>query len=187
MTPSAWRDGGRGETIRWATAEDRSRHDAGRGDRQGHLPALVRRGRDGAAAALPQGDDRPWRRRHGRSGPAHGGRGERARKAARSAARRPRHRLPGSGLARAEPHSGRARRAPMPRSRLRSAARRRCARRARPTAPTMSPCSSPATASSAPTARRAAMPTGSSARRGCSRASGSAERPRVPTHYPQRS
>ena len=42
---------------------DRSRHDAGRGDRQGHLPALLRRGRGGAAAPLPQGGDRAWRRR----------------------------------------------------------------------------------------------------------------------------
>ena len=90
MTPSAWRDGGRGETIRWATRRDRSRHDAGRGDGQGHLPALLRRGRGGAAAALPQRGDRAWRRRRW---PTWSRRTvaavERAGEAARSAARRP--------------------------------------------------------------------------------------------------
>ena len=33
MTPSAWRDGGRGETIRYADARQPARADAGRGDR----------------------------------------------------------------------------------------------------------------------------------------------------------
>src|SRR5688572_9258023 len=49
------------------------------------------------------------------------------------------------------------------------AVRRRSARRARPAAPTMSPSSFPATAPAAATARRAATPTASTARRSCSR------------------
>ena len=43
MTPSAWRDGGRGETIRWTTLRQPARADADRGDREGHLPADLRR------------------------------------------------------------------------------------------------------------------------------------------------
>ena len=43
MTPSAWRDGGRGETIRWTTLRQPARADADRRDRQGHLPADLRR------------------------------------------------------------------------------------------------------------------------------------------------
>ena len=37
MTPSAWRDGGRGETIRWAVAETDLGAGCWCGDRQGHL------------------------------------------------------------------------------------------------------------------------------------------------------
>ena len=33
MTPSAWRDGGRGETIRWTTFDSPLGPDADRGDR----------------------------------------------------------------------------------------------------------------------------------------------------------
>ena len=49
MTPSAWRDGGRGETIRWATAETDLGTMLVAATEQGHLPALVRRGRGRAA------------------------------------------------------------------------------------------------------------------------------------------
>ena len=45
MTPSAWRDGGRGETIRWTHFDSPLGPDADRGDEQGHLPADLRRQR----------------------------------------------------------------------------------------------------------------------------------------------
>ena len=63
MTPSAWRDGGRGETIRWTDFRQPARPDADRGDSQGHLPADLRRQRSVAAAAVPKCDDRQGRRR----------------------------------------------------------------------------------------------------------------------------
>ena len=44
MTPSAWRDGGRGETIRYVVDRQPAWAAAGRGDAQGHLPADLRRG-----------------------------------------------------------------------------------------------------------------------------------------------
>ena len=51
MTPSAWRDGGRGETIRYVDRRQPARPDAGRGDGQGHLPADLRRGRSARCSA----------------------------------------------------------------------------------------------------------------------------------------
>ena len=176
MTPTRWRDGGRGETISWATARDVARHDAGRGDRARHLPALLRRGRGGAEAALPQRGDRAGRRGDGRAGRAHRRRGRGAGAAARPSARRPRHRLPGSGVARARPDPARARACPTRRWRRGRAGRRRCGRRERPAARTRSRSSSPATAPAAATARPAAMPTGSSARPACSSARAGAAR-----------
>ena len=41
MTPSAWRNGGRGVTIRWAVVANQPRRDAGRGDGQGGVPPVV--------------------------------------------------------------------------------------------------------------------------------------------------
>ena len=145
---------------------DRSRHDAGRRDRQGHLPALLRRGRGGAcAAASPTRRSSPAaatmatlvrpHRRRGRTRPS-------GRTTCRSTcAAPPSRRRCGASCAhprRRDPHLCR-------RSPPRSAGPTRCAPRARPAAPTMSPCSSPATASSAPTAAPAAMPMAWSARR----------------------
>ena len=101
MTPSAWRDGGRGEAIRWATAET---------DLGTMLVAATEKG----ICRLSFDEDEsvlrrrfPKARRSRMAAPtwpiwsrARRG-GERAGEAARSAARRPGHRLPGSGLARA--------------------------------------------------------------------------------------
>ena len=44
MTPSAWRDGGRGETIRYVIAAEPARSAAGCGNVQGYLPPDLRRG-----------------------------------------------------------------------------------------------------------------------------------------------
>ena len=44
MTPSAWRDGGRGETIRWAIADSPLGPMLVAATAQGHLPPVVRRG-----------------------------------------------------------------------------------------------------------------------------------------------
>jgi AraC family transcriptional regulator of adaptative response/methylated-DNA-[protein]-cysteine methyltransferase len=104
MTPTAWRDGGRGETIRWATAETdasarcwwRRRSGASAGCRS----TRARR----SCGRASQCGDRAGRRGDGRAGGARGGGGERAGAAARSAARRARHRLSAGGVARAQPH-----------------------------------------------------------------------------------
>ena len=109
MTPSAWRDGGRGETIRWATAET----DLG--------TMLVAATDKGICRLSFDEDEAELRRRFPNAAIEPGGTamadlvapdgrgGERAGKAARSAARRARHRLPGGGLARADADPGRAR------------------------------------------------------------------------------
>ena len=44
MTPSAWRDGGRGETIRYVDADSPLGPMLVAATRQGHLPADLRRG-----------------------------------------------------------------------------------------------------------------------------------------------
>ena len=101
MTPSAWRDGGRGETIRWTHFDSPIGPMLIAATVEGHLPADLQRQRGIAAAAVPPGDDRRGRRRpqgagrrRARSDRASGGH-------ARPADRRRRHRLPGSGVARA--------------------------------------------------------------------------------------
>ena len=82
MTASAWANGGAGVTINWAVVETTSGADAGRGDRQGRVPPVVRGGREQNCAPLSA-------RRSGR------GRGG-LRKAARPRSS-PCSRTPGSG------------------------------------------------------------------------------------------
>ena len=152
MTPSAWRDGGRGETIHWATAET----DLG--------TMLVAATDKGICRLSFDEDDAALKRRFPNASISAGGSGMadlvRGTVAAVNAPEKP-HDLPldvhGTAFQEAvwrelTAHSGRRDPHLRPDRRRGRHARPRCAPPVRPTAPTMSPCSSPATASSAPTA-----------------------------------
>ena len=52
MTPSAWRDGGRGQTIRWTTVDSPSAR-CWLPRRQGHVPPVVRRREESLRRLFP--------------------------------------------------------------------------------------------------------------------------------------
>ena len=140
MTPSAWRDGGRGETIRWATADTQLGEMLVAATDKGICRLSFDEDESVLRERFPNATIEPGGAAMADLVAARGGRGRAARAAARSAARCPRHRVPGGGVARADPHPAGREPAATARSPPRPASPARRARRGRRAARTMSRC-----------------------------------------------
>ena len=120
MTPSAWRDGGRGETINWTVSESPLGPMLVAATAKGICRLSFDEGEERASAPLSQRDAGGRRWRHGVTGRGRAGGGQTALGDARPAARHRRHRFPAGGVAGTAARSRRAKREAMPTSPRRS-------------------------------------------------------------------